>query len=308
MTKSFAWKNYRFPIILMGAIILGCITGLVWGEGAVNIKFLGDIFINLMFCVVVPLVFVSIASAIANMQSKKRLGRILSTTIITFIVTGVICAVIMIVVCRLFDPLVVINGVDVVANDPGAGKTVNELITGFFTVNDFPALFSRSNMLPLIVFAILVGFGVSQCGGPESMVGKFLSNLSDVIMRVVQIIMYFAPVGLFAYFAYIVGTFGSSIIHGFGKVLLIYYPLCFLYLFVAFPIYARIGGGPGAARVMFRHLLRPAVTSLGTCSSVATIPTNMEVAQETVFPRMYPTSSCLWGPPCIWMAPASPVL
>lgn len=281
MNKQSVWKSYRFPIILMGAIVLGCLVGLVWGEGATNIKFLGDIFINLMFCVVVPLVFVSISSAIANMQSKKRLGRILSTTLITFISTGIICAIIMIAVCRIFDPLVVVNGVDVVATDPGAGKTVNELITGFFTVNDFPALFSRSNMLPLIVAAILFGFGVSQCGGPESLVGKVLSNLSDVIMRVVQIVMYFAPVGLFSYFAYIVGTFGSSIIHGFGKVLLIYYPLCFIYLFVAFPLYARFGGGKGAAKVMFKHLLRPAVTSLGTCSSVATIPTNIEVAKET---------------------------
>lgn len=280
MNKKSVWKSYRFPIILIIAIVLGCVTGLLWGEGASAIKFLGDIFINLMFCIVVPLVFVSISSAIANMQSKKRLGRILSTTIITFIVTGVICAVLMIVICRIFDPLVVGN-VAFETTEPGTGKTVNELITGFFTVSDFPSLFSRSNMLPLIVAAILFGFGVSYCGGPESKVGQFLSNLSDVILRIVQIVMYLAPIGLFAYFAYIVGTFGSSIIEGFGKVLIIYYPLCFLYLFIAFPLYARFGGGKGAARVMFQHLLRPAVTALGTCSSVATIPTNMEVAQET---------------------------
>jgi len=169
--------------------------------------------------------------------------------------------------------------------EPGSGKTFGELITGFFTVSDFSQLFSRSNMLPLIVASIIFGFGVSACGGPKSKVAQLLSDLSDCILAVVKIIMYAAPVGLFAYFAYIVGTFGASVIEGFGKVLLIYYPLCFIYMLTAFPLYARFGGGKGAARVMFRHLLRPAVTSLGTCSSVATILTNMEVAKETGISR-----------------------
>ena len=280
MTKKTFWQNYRFPILLLSAIVLGCITGLIWGPGATAIRFLGDIFINLMFCIVVPLVFVSISSAIANMASKKRLGKILLTTIATFVVTGILCAVIMIIVSRVFDPLVVGN-VAYEATDPGEGKSTGELITGFFTVNDFSALFSRSAMLPLIVAAILFGFGVSHCGGPESRVGQLLTNLSDVLLRVVQLIMYIAPIGLFAYFASIVGQFGANLIEGFGKVLVIYYPLCFLYMFTAFPIYARFGGGKGAVKVMFRHLLRPAVTALGTCSSVATIPANIEAAEDT---------------------------
>ncbi len=280
MEKTSFWKNYRFPILLVGSILLGCITGLLWGPGAEAIQFLGDIFINLMFCIVVPLVFVSISSAIANMQSKKRLGKILLTTIVTFVVTGIICAIIMIVVAQVFDPLVV-GDVAYEATDPGEGKTVGELITGFFTVSDFPALFSRSAMLPLIVAAILFGFGVNQCGGPESRVGQLLDNLSQVLLKMVQIIMYYAPIGLFAYFASMVGKFGANLIQGFGKVLVIYYPLCFLYLFTAFPLYARFGGGKGAAKVMFRHLLRPAVTALGTCSSVATIPANIEAAEDT---------------------------
>ena len=284
MNKKTFWQNYRFPILLMSAIILGCVTGLVWGEGAVAIQFVGDIFINLMFCIVVPLVFVSISSAIANMVSKKRLGKILLTTIVTFVVTGVFCAIIMIAVSRIFDPLVVGN-VAYEVTEPGEGKSAGELITGFFTVNDFSQLFSRSAMLPLIVASILFGFGVSHCGGPESKVGQLLTNLSEVLLRVVQLIMYIAPIGLFAYFASIVGQFGANLIEGFGKVLVIYYPLCFLYMFTAFPVYARFGGGKGSVKVMFRHLLRPAVTALGTCSSVATIPANIEAAEDTGISR-----------------------
>ena len=237
-----------------------------------------------MFCVVVPMVFVSISSAIANMENRRRLGRILRTTMLTFVITGILCAVIMIVICRVFDPLVVGN-VAFDIQEPGSGKTAGELITGFFSVNDFPQLFSRSNMLPLIVASVIFGFGVSASGDRGSRIAQLLAELSECILAVVKIIMFAAPVGLFSYFAYIVGTFGASVIEGFGKVLLIYYPLCFIYMFTAFPLYARFGGGRGAARVMFRHLLRPAVTSLGTCSSVATIPTNMEAAQETGISR-----------------------
>lgn len=284
MKKDSILKSYRFPVILLLCIAAGCVCGLVWGEGAATIKFLGDIYINLMFCIVVPMVFFSISSAIANMESRQRLGRILSVTIMTFVVTGIICAVIMIAVCRLFDPLVLGN-VAYELQEPGSAKTAGELITGFFTVGDFPQLFSRSNMLPLIVASIIFGFAVSACGGPASKVAQLLSELSDCILAAVKIIMYASPVGLFAYFAYIVGTFGSSVVEGFGKVLLIYYPLCFLYMFAAFPLYARFGGGRGAVRVMFRHLLRPALTSLGTCSSVATIPTNMEAARATGISR-----------------------
>ncbi|MCI7712071.1 MAG: dicarboxylate/amino acid:cation symporter, partial [Clostridiales bacterium] len=65
------------------------------------------------------------------------------------------------------------------------------------------------------------------------------------------------------------------------RALLLYYPLCFVYIFTAWPLFAWFGGGKGAVKTMFRHITRPAVVSLGTCSSVATIPTNMEVAAET---------------------------
>ncbi|MFR3996947.1 MAG: cation:dicarboxylate symporter family transporter [Oscillospiraceae bacterium] len=67
----------------------------------------------------------------------------------------------------------------------------------------------------------------------------------------------------------------------YGRALLLYYPLCFVYIFTAFPLFAWFGGGKGAVKVMFRHIVKPAVVSLGTCSSVATIPTNMEEAEAT---------------------------
>ena len=93
--------------------------------------------------------------------------------------------------------------------------------------------------------------------------------------------MFIAPIGLGAYFANLVATYGPEIVGDYGRSMLVYYPLCFIYIFTAFPLFAWFGGGKGAVGIMFKHIARPAVVSLGTCSSVATIPTNMEEAVET---------------------------
>ena len=96
-----------------------------------------------------------------------------------------------------------------------------------------------------------------------------------------QIITYYAPIGFFGFFANLVATYGPELIGDYSRTLLVYYGLCFAYMFVFFPIYARFGGGKGAAKVMWKHLFKPAAVSFGTCSSVATIPTNLEAAEET---------------------------
>ena len=136
-------------------------------------------------------------------------------------------------------------------------------------------------ILVLIVFSILFGFSVQMTGGKDSSIGKWLAGLSDVMMKFVQIITYYAPIAFFAIFADLVATYGSEVAKGYGRALLVYYPLCFIYIFTAFPLFAWFGGGKGAVGIMFKHIARPAVVSLGTCSSVATIPTNMEEAVET---------------------------
>ena len=118
-------------------------------------------------------------------------------------------------------------------------------------------------------------------GGKESMVAKLLDNLTVCLMNVVKIITYYAPIGFFGFFASLVATYGPDLIGDYSRTLIVYYVLSFVYMFVFFPIYARFGGGKGAVKVMWKHLFRPAAVSFGTCSSVATIPTNMEVCEET---------------------------
>ncbi len=283
-------QNYGFIIMMLTGIVLGCIVGALFpavkdaaGEiiepGATILEPLGTVFINLMFCIVVPMVFCSIASAIANMDSMQKAGKIMGVTIVTFLVTAAVAAVLMYIVCLIF-PLVQ-GQYDAVEGTVGETLGLGDLIINFFTKPDFVELLSRRAILPLIVFAILCGFGIQLSGGRETMTAKLLADLTGCIMNVVKIISYYAPVGFFGFFATLVATYGPELVGDYSRTLIIYYVMCFAYMFAFFPIYAWIGGGKQGPKTMFAHLFKPAAVSFGTCSSVATIPTNMEAAEET---------------------------
>ena len=283
-------KNYGFIIFMLIGIIAGCVVGAIFpavkdaqggtiNPGATALEPLGTLFINMMFCIVVPMVFCSIASAIANMNNAKRAGKVMGTTLVTFCATAAIAAVIMYIVCRLI-PLVP-ESYQQVAGEVDDPMSLGEMVIGFFTKPDFHELLSRRAILPLIVFAVLFGFGVQMAGGKETPVAKFLASATDALMNMVKLVSYYAPIGFFGFFAYLVATYGPQLISDYSKTLLIYYVLSFVYMFAMFPVYARFGGGKGAAKVMFQNLFKPAAVSFGTCSSVATIPTNMEAAEKT---------------------------
>ncbi len=282
-------KNYSFILFMLTGIVAGCIVGAFWPKvmdgdtvlsaGATVLEPLGTVFINLMFCIVVPMVFCSIASAIANMDSMKKAGKIMGVTVVTFLVTAAIAAVIMYAVVRIFP--VVQGQYQVVEGEVGSTLGFGDMVINFFTKPDFAELLSRKAILPLIVFAVLCGFGIQMAGGKETMTAKLLQDLTNCIMKVVKIITYYAPIGFFGFFATLVATYGPALIGDYGRTLIIYYVLSFAYMFVFFPVYARFGGGKGAVKVMFSKLFKPAAVSFGTCSSVATIPTNMEAAEET---------------------------
>ena len=276
--KQF-FKNYGFLVCMLVGIVAGCITGLVFPQAAPALEPLGTIFTNLMFCAVVPMVFCSIASAIANMPGAKKAGKVMGVTLATFFVTAGIAAVIMYVVMRVFP--VITGTYDVPEADAGSVIGIGDMLVNFFTKPDFVELLSRRAILPLIVFAVIVGFGIQMQGGSKTMTAKLLEDITACILKAVQIITYYAPIGFFGFFANLVATYGPELIGDYGRTLLVYYGLCFAYMFVFFPIYARFGGGKGAAKVMWKHLFKPAAVSFGTCSSVATIPTNLEAAEET---------------------------
>ena len=277
-SKSF-FKTYGFLIFMISGIVAGCLVGAFAPDFGGKIKFLGTLFINMMFCVVVPMVFCSIASAIANMKSVKRAGKIMGVTIATFLVTAAIAGILMYIVCRIF-PLV--DGYyTITEGEIGDALGFGDMIVNFFTKPDFTELLSRKAILPLIVAAVIFGFGIQMNGGPETKTAKLLEDITGCIMKTVKLITYYAPIGFFGFFADLVATYGPELVADYSRTLIIYYVMSFAYMFVFFPIYAQFGGGKGGAKIMFSKLFRPAAVSFGTCSSVATIPTNMEVADET---------------------------
>lgn len=280
LDKKSVAKNYGFLAIMLGAMILGCITGWFFPEFGLKIKPFGTVFINMMFCVVVPLVFASIAGSVANMKSRKRAGKIMGTTVAVFLVTGAVAAALMFVIMKIIPP-VPAPWTELPKEALGEYASLSDMIVNFFTAPDFVGLLSRKAMLPLIVFSILFGFATNMAGGPDSIIGKWLSGLTEVMMQFVKIITMYAPIAFFAIFADLVATYGSEVVGNYGRALAVYYPLCFIYMFTAFPLFAWFGGGKHGVKTMLKHIARPAIVSLGTCSSVATIPTNLSAAEET---------------------------
>ena len=275
---SFLKKNWFLFTMILG-IVLGCLVGAFW-PGAKALAPLGDLFVNMMFCVVVPMVFFSIASAIANMKGAKRAGKLMGSTVLTFMCTTIIASLIMYVIVRLIPGGIFTSepAFNPETKDP---LPLGKAIVGFLTVEDFSELWSRRRIFQIIVAAVFFGFGVQMCGGPETKVAKLLEEITNVLMKVIKLITYYAPIGFLGFFAALVADHGADFIGQYAKAIIIYYVVSFAYMFLIFPLYARFGGGKGAAKVMFWHLFRPAAVAFGTCSSVATIPTNMEVCEET---------------------------
>ena len=275
-------KNYRFPLTIIAAILLGSIIGTVWGTKATALKPLGDIFLNLMFTVVVPLVFATIASAVGNMTNRTRLGKILGWMLAVFFATGLVAAVVIIIAVKLYPPA---QGVNIPLR-AGTGETVAlaDRLVKAVTVSDFSLLLSRSNMLPLIVFSVMFGYCAGTMG-ENNIMSRALTAFSNVMMKMVDLIMLYAPLGLCAYFASLVGEFGPQLIGAYSRAMILYYPLCVMYFLVAFAVYAFLAGGKNGVRKFFANILSPAVTSLATQSSIATLPANLEAADKIGVPK-----------------------
>lgn len=283
MKHSF-WKSYRFPIILLSSIILGAIIGLIAGEKAVALKPLGDLFLNLMFMIVIPLVFFSITSAIASMGDAKRLGKIMGTMISVFLLTGIIAATVAIIGVKVFPPAEGVNIEMVQTEAPGEEFSIGDQIVSTITVSDFSGLLSRSNMLALIFFSVIMGLATTLIGEKGKPFASFLSAGNEVMLKMVNIVMYYAPIGLGAYFAALVGEFGPTLLGSYFRVVLYYYPLSIIYFVVFFSLYAFLGGGKKGVNVFWKNTLSPVVTSIATCSSAASLPVNLEVTKKMGVP------------------------
>ena len=278
--KKF-WKNYKFPIILLFSIIIGCILGIILEEDAVILKPFGTIFLNMMYTIVLPLVFFTISSSIANMVNLKRLGKILKYVFLVFILTSAVAGILMLGVTKVIDP--VGNANIVLEQGEATEVSIGDQIVQTLTVTDFSNLLSRSNMLPLIIFTILFGVGVALTKNDK--LAKSLENISNVMMKIIKIIMYYAPIGLCAYFANLIGEFGPQLIGSYAKSMILYYVMCVVYFVIFYYLYAYIAGKKKGVKLFYKNIFPATATSLATQSSLASLPTNLETASNMNIPK-----------------------
>lgn len=287
-------SNYKSTIILLVSIIIGAIVGFIFKEKATVLSPLGDIFLNLLLVVITPLIFLTITTSISKMKSPKRLGKIVGATFLVFIITSII-AVLIGFASTYFIKLV----------KPEDGEKIKQSLqettdeetqeneeigilkrtASLLTVNDFTKLLSKDNIIALLVFSIIFGLAINITGEKSKPVVDFLESANEIINNVVKLIMYYAPIGLGCYFAALVGSFGEMIVVGYLKTFVIYTIVSILYYLIIYSIYAFVAGGKKGIRLYWKNVLPATATALGTCSSAASIPVNIECSKKIGVPE-----------------------
>ena len=289
-------KTYKSVIILLAAIIIGAILGMALKENAAVLKPFGDIFLNLLFVTIVPLVFLSITTSISKIKQPKRIGKIMITIIATFVVMSLISVLVGIVSTYSFKLVDTEDGAQIRASlEEDSGETsstetdekeptILDRTVSALTVTDFSKLLSKDNILPLVVFSILFGVAIKMAGEKGEAIQKTLESAYEVTLKFVQLISYYSPIGLGCYFAVLVGTYGSAIAVGYAKTFIIYTLVSIVFYIVMYSIYAFIAGGKKGLITFWKNIITPTAVALATCSSAAAIPANTEAAKKIGVP------------------------
>ncbi len=286
-------SNYKSTIILLVAIIVGAIVGIIFQEKATILSPLGDLFLNLLLVIIVPLIFLTITTSIAKMKQPKRIGKIMITIICVFIFTSII-AVIIGFVSTYFVKLVnpedgeqIRASLQEATSDEETDEeelTIADRTVNLLTVNDFSKLLSKDNIVALLIASVIFGIATNMAGEKGKPVYDFLVSANEIVGNIVKIIMYFAPVGLGCYFAALVGSFGASIAVGYLKTFVIYTIVAIAFYFIVYTIYAFIAGGKRGIVAFWKNAIPSTLTALATCSSAASIPVNVECAKKMGVP------------------------
>ena len=284
-------KNYKSTLILLGSIIIGTIVGLVFGEKATVLSPFGDLFLNMLLVIIVPLIFLTISTSIGKMKQPKRIGKILTTIILVFAFTSIVSVFVGLISTKAFR-LVDVKDTEAIKEVLKGAEEVTKEDVNFLertveavSVNDFSKLLTRDNMIALIIFSILMGISINMSKGKGDKFLDVLESANEVVQSFIKLIMYYAPIGLGCYFAALVGTFGGEIAIGYGKTFIIYTVVSVLFYFIVYSLYAFIASGKKGFISYWRNILPATLTSLATCSSAASIPVNTNCAKNIGVPE-----------------------
>ena len=275
------WTTYKSSVLLLASMIVGGVIGYFWGPGAAILQPVADTFLDLLYCCVVPLIFCSLTAAIAKMKDLSKLKKIMSIFLAGTFITGIISCIFMIVPCLFIDPA---KGSTIKLAETVKDASGSMNVLGMFTVGDFPLLFSKAHLMALIVFTVIFAIAVIQAGEKGEKIVDAMEALTAVVVKIIGIVMKLAPLGLGCYFAILIGTNGSEVIGPLSKAIGMYMVVIVVYYVVSQTVEAYIGAGTEGVRTWWATAVPPTLTALGTCSSAATLPINIQQAKEIGIP------------------------
>ena len=270
-------RNNRFSFILLASMLVGSVIGAFWGPGATALSPIADLFLNLLFCCVVPMIFVSLVSSIASMEDLTKLGKVMGVMMIVFVATQIFASVFMALICGVFDPA---QGAQIAMNEEVGELTSSSNFLAMFTVNDFSLLWSRKNLMALIIFAMLTGVSLVAIGEKGNPVIQMFDSLTAMIMKMVSYVMLLAPLGLGCFFAALIDQYGSEIAGPLSRSIILYMVAAVVYFFLSNTLFAYMGAGMQGVKNFWRFSVPPTITALGTCSSAATAPLTLIASKE----------------------------
>ncbi len=276
-------KNYAGILLLLTGIIAGSIIGIFFPGAVDYLKPVGDIFLNLLFVSVVPLVFFAVSNSISSLEQQSKFGRIIFSMILTFLLF-ILTAALFTMGAVYFFPTEALPSTPEELPETGGDDTWGDRIVRFFTVGEFTELFSRKNMLALLIFAFLTGMAARKTGEAGRHFTLFLASGYEVMKELLLIVMKVAPIGLGAYFAYQVATVGPQLFGFYAKPLGLYYAAGTVYFFVFFTLFAFMAKGKDGIRRFWKNNIYPSLTAISTCSSFATMPANLQAAARIGVP------------------------
>jgi Na+/H+-dicarboxylate symporter len=267
---------------VIAALILGIIVGRLWGPGAESIKIIGDVFVAFIKMLVVPLIFFSLVAGVASIGDLRKLGSVGWRAMLLFVVTGQMAVWLGLALGTLIAPGL---GVDTSALTLGvapeaADTSWREMVLGMIPQSPVKVM-ADVNVLPLIVFSLLIGIGILMAKEEGEPALKIFESGSVVMQKVTMVVMELTPFGVFALMAWVAGTLGFDALAALGKLVFLNYLGCLL-------IIALIYGGmiKFIAKVpvigFFRGMIDAIAVSYSTASSNATLPVTLRCAERNL--------------------------
>ncbi|WP_298469965.1 dicarboxylate/amino acid:cation symporter [uncultured Erythrobacter sp.] len=284
-----AWFAIPLWQRVIGALILGIIVGYIWGPGAASIKIVGDIFIAFIKMLVVPLIFFSLVAGVASIGDLRKLGSVGWRALLIFVVTGQMAVWLGLGIGTLVQPgagLDVSNmNLDADALERAQSRqeeavTVQQMILEMVPSSPVQVM-ADVNVLPLIIFSLLIGIGILMAKEDGEPVLKIFESGSVIMQKVTMVVMELTPFGVFALMAWVAGTLGVDALQALGIVVILNYLGCFL-------IIGLIYGGmiKFIAKLpvidFFRGIIDAMAVSYSTASSNATLPVTLRCVRRNL--------------------------